>query len=343
MIKDLLKEGFIKKSKGYYKQAIESFYKALELDNTSSELILEIAECYFYLNDEERTLSYIEQILNEDPAHIESLKLLKKIFIKRKAWKEAVQTAKNIFSISNSTEDLEEILNLFNKSKNFNEVFEYNTEINSAEILYQKAYAKLQLNEPKEAENYINEALKIESDNKKLLLKSKIIFKLNKQEEATEILNKINLDSSDVDTLNFAGIVKQYECKFTEAISLFKEALKLDSTNHELYYNCASTYFKLGNIQLAKKYYNLAILHAPDNPNYHFALANLYYSEKQYKRALEELDLNLFEAKLLKAIILYDSGYLAIAKRELENLYNEQPENELIINYRNKIDEELKI
>ena len=44
MIKNLLKEGFILKSKGYYKHAIEAFYKALEIDNKSPELLLEIAD-----------------------------------------------------------------------------------------------------------------------------------------------------------------------------------------------------------------------------------------------------------------------------------------------------------
>ena len=44
MIKELLQEGFILKTKGYYKHAIEAFYKALELDNSSPELLLEIAD-----------------------------------------------------------------------------------------------------------------------------------------------------------------------------------------------------------------------------------------------------------------------------------------------------------
>ena len=33
MIKEILQEGFILKEKGYYKHAIEAFYKALEVDN----------------------------------------------------------------------------------------------------------------------------------------------------------------------------------------------------------------------------------------------------------------------------------------------------------------------
>jgi uncharacterized protein HemY len=62
----------------------------LELDNSSPELMLEIAEVYFLMGDEERTLNYIEQILEKNPTHIDSIKLLKKIFKNKKAWAEAL-------------------------------------------------------------------------------------------------------------------------------------------------------------------------------------------------------------------------------------------------------------
>ena len=79
MIKALLQQGFILKEKGYYKRAVEFFYKALEEDNSSVELHLEIAECYYLMKDEERALNYIEQSLEKQPTHIGSLKLLKQI------------------------------------------------------------------------------------------------------------------------------------------------------------------------------------------------------------------------------------------------------------------------
>ena len=97
MIKEILQEGFILKEKGYYKHAIETFYKVLELDNSSLELLLEIAKCYYLLNDEERALNYIEQILEKEPTHIQALKLLKEIFLSKDALTEAEQTAKNIY------------------------------------------------------------------------------------------------------------------------------------------------------------------------------------------------------------------------------------------------------
>ena len=99
MIKQYIKEAFILKSKGYYKHAIEALYKALEIDNTSPELLLEIAELYYLMGKEERALSYIKQVLDTNPAHIGSLKLLKTIFLNKEALEEAEQTAKNIYCI----------------------------------------------------------------------------------------------------------------------------------------------------------------------------------------------------------------------------------------------------
>ena len=343
MIKEILQEGFILKEKGYYKHAIETFYKVLELDNSSLELLLEIAKCYYLLNDEERALNYIEQILEKEPTHIQALKLLKEIFLSKNALTEAEQTAKNIYCISQDKKDLIEILELLIKLKRFSEVLEYNVENFESDVLYYKAYAKLFLNELDDAETYINKSIDLEESDKKKFLKSKILYKKNKINESKEIINNIQIDIKDSEALNFVGLVEQYNFNFEKALDYFKQAIKLNSKNDEYYYNCASTFFKMGDVQQAKKFYNLAISLGPENQNYHFALANLYYSEKNYKRAMEELNYDFFEARLLKSIILYDSGYLVIAKREFEKLLKEQPENDLIKDYSSRIEEELRI
>ena len=342
MIKDLIQQAFILKNKGHYKYAIESFYKALEVDNSSVELLLEIAECYYNLKEEERALSYIEQILEKNPSHIESLELLKRIFIEKNAIYEAEKTSKNIYLISNNINDLAEVLRLLNKQKKYEEVVNSENIYNEI-ILYEKAYANLFLNNLQEAEELINRVIELNNNDKNLLLKSKILYKMDKKDECINLINSIDIDEKDDDALNFAGLVKQYECDFEKAIYYFTHAIQISPKKDEYYYNCASTYFKMGNIQNAKKYYNLAITIAPENQNYHFALANLYYSEKQYKRAMEELNYDFFEAKLLKSIILYDSGYLAIAKKELDKLYQEHSNDPLVLDYKERIESELKI
>ena len=65
MIKILLQEGFALKDRGHYKHAIEVFYKALEEDNTSTELLFEIADLYYRMQNEERALNYIDKFWTE--------------------------------------------------------------------------------------------------------------------------------------------------------------------------------------------------------------------------------------------------------------------------------------
>lgn len=343
MIKKILQEGFVLKSKGYYKHAIEAFYKALELDNTSTELLLEIADAYYKMSEEERALSYIEQILEKDPAHVESLKLLKQIFINKKAWIQAEQTAKNIFCISKNVNDLAEVFEFLNNQGKFSEIFDYEISDYNSKIYYEMAYAKLQQKDFNEAEKFINKAIELDKNNSNLLLKGTILFKQNKEEDCFEIVEMFDTNQLDDSQYNFIGLILQYKGEYKKAIDSFKNAIKLSPQEDEYYYNCASTYFKMGDKFQAKNYYNLAINLAPENQNYHFALANLFYSEKQYRRAMEELDYDFFEANLLKSIILYETGYVALAKKSLEKISNERPENMIIQEYMKKIEEALKI
>lgn len=343
MIKDIIQEGFVLKERGYYKHSIESFYRALALDDSSVELLYEIAECYYLMKNTERALGYIEQVLLKNPAHVMSLRLLKNVFLDKKAWAQAEKAAQNVYYVSKKEKDLVEIFKILIEKKEYQKIFDYNIEKESSETLYYKAYSNFELKNYSDAENIINKVLEHEINNRNLLLKLKILFKTARFDECSNLANKLDLSSANAEIFNFIGLIKQQECDFESAINYFKEAIKTALKKDEYYYNLGSTYFKLGDILQAKKYYNYAISIEPDNPNYHFALANFYYSQKQYKRALEELKYDFFEANLLKSIIFYDSGYYAIAKKELEKLKEEQPENELILCYLEKIKEDLKI
>ncbi len=342
MIKDLIKEGFILKEQGYYKKAIEFFYKAIEQDNTSLELLIEIAELYYLIHNEEKALGYIEKILDKNPTHIKSLELLKQIFIDKSAYSEAEQTAKNIYCITHKSKDLLEIFKLLNKQCKYDEIFEYKSIEYSDKMSYEYAYAYFNKQDYANAEQEILKYLNTyQNDHKGLLLLGKIYYTQNKKEKCVELLDQLNKEENkDSETLNFIGLIKTFQNKLKEAESYFLEAIKKNKES-SYYYNLANVYLKEGELEIAKRYYNLAISLAPKNHNYHFALANLYYLQKHYKKALEELTEDFIEGNILKSIILYETGYLALAKQELTRLSKIQPDNEIIKEYQEKINMEL--
>lgn len=342
MIKNLLQEGFILKEKGHYKKAIEVFYKALAEDNTSSELLLEIAELYYKLGDEERSLEYIEQVLDKDPQHINALRLLEQIFIDKCALAQAEQTAKNIYCISNNDNDLAVIFKLLNLQRKFDEIFEYNIETSNTAVILEQAKALYRKQEFTKAEEMVNKILTVEPENQEiLLLFGQVLYAQNKKDECINLVHKLSDNSENAELWNFCGLLEDYQGNYNKACKHLQKAIKLDPNNDKYYYNLANMYFKQGDTTYAKRYYNLAISLNPHNPNYHFALANLYYSEKHYKRALEELPEDLFEASLLKVIILYDTGYLALAKQELNRLFEQCPDNSILQEYNDRINKEL--
>ncbi len=344
MIKNLLQEGFALKNRGHYKHAIEVFYKALEEDNNSTELLMEIAKLYYKMKNEEKALSYIEQILNKNPEHTEALKLLKQIFIDKNALAEAEQTAKNIYCISRNKDDLVEIFKLLNIQGKYDEIFEYNIEEPDSRIYLEQAKASYNKKELHKSEEILKKALELAPDNQEILLTlGQVYYAQNRKDECIALLNKLSEYNENPELLNFCGVVESYQGNYRAAKDFILKAIKLSPQNDGYYFNLANIYFKQGDTVFAKQYYNRAIALKPDNRNYHFALANLYYSEKHYKRALEELQDDFFEANLLKAIILYDTGYLVLARQELKQLSNEQPDNPILLDYQERIDSELGI
>ena len=344
MIKNLLQEGFTLKNRGHYKHAIEVFYKALEEDNNSTELLLEIADLYYKMQNEEKALNYIEQVLNKNPKHIEALQLLEKIFIDKNAYAEAEQTAKNIYCISHNINDLVKIFQLLNLQGKYDEIFEYHVENPNGFIYLEQAKALYYKKELEKSEEILHKALEISPDNQDILLMlGQVYYAQNKKDHCVELLTRLSRDNENPELLNFCGAVESYQNNFKAAKDYVLRAIKLDPKNDEYYFNLANIYFKQGDTVYAKQYYNHAISLKPENRNYHFALANLYYSEKHYKRALEELQEDFFEANLLKAIILYDTGYLALARKELNQLAKDQPQNPILMDYQAKINNELGI
>ena len=74
-----LKQAFQLQEEKHYKQAIEALYKALCIESDNVEILFQISHLYYLMNNFERSLEYAEKILEIDPDHVDTLKIVVKI------------------------------------------------------------------------------------------------------------------------------------------------------------------------------------------------------------------------------------------------------------------------
>lgn len=331
-MKQLMIEAFELKKKGYYKQAIEIFYKLLAKENDNIEILSELGGIYLLLKNYDRALHYTNKALEVDANHINSLITLRKIYTEQKNYQSASRIANKIYIITNAQEDLYEFLKILNLQNKYNEATGFADFINTAEVAGEIAYAYYRLNKHNEAIEILTKYSKNNYNAKLQDLLCKIYFETKQIEKAKEVLTKLeNNNTNDAQVLNYMGLTKLDELQLDSAIGYFKEAINADSQNDSFNFNLAQAYFLKGWLDEAKKYFIKAICINPTNPNYQYSLGYALYREGDYKNALTHLNIDTTEAKVLKMLIKFQMGDLASSKSELEKLLKENPENETIL------------
>ena len=97
---EYIKKAFDLKSQKCYKQAIEMLYKTLEQESDNIEILFQLGELYFLLNNFQRAGHYLDKVLQKNPNHVEALKLVEKIYVYSNEKEKAFKTAEKIFEIA---------------------------------------------------------------------------------------------------------------------------------------------------------------------------------------------------------------------------------------------------
>ena len=199
---EFIKHGFeLKKSKSY-KQAIEMFYKALELENNNVEVLFQLGELYFMLHNFERAEHYFNQTLKFNSTHQEALKFLCKIYFISDKFEDAMNYARKLVEINQNSENIILIIDCASKlqDKKTIENLEKYQDLNVQKRIA-KAYYDMRCP---------NEALKIlenfKNDTEALIILGKIYFDRNEIEKAKEIFLMIKNCNDNSDVLNFLGL-----------------------------------------------------------------------------------------------------------------------------------------
>ena len=320
---EYVKQAFELKESKNYKPAIEMLYKALELENDNIEILFQIGELYFLLNNYSRALQYLEKSLILNPTHSATLKLTRTIKERQGDDDEVLSISIKLFDNYPSADNLKELVKILVKLNLFCEIDKYkSSEFFNSDVKIECATAFYSNREKEKAKELLADC--DESDEKVLLLKGRIKIEENDFETAKEIFSKIGKSSQNPEILNYLGLFDLENMNFIEAIKCFSKAANLDKSNSIYYYNLGNAYFYNGWIDEAQKAYQKALYINPENIDYRYSLAYLYYDKKDYAKAKKEvdaiLDINLehSQARVLRALLLANKKDFIGAQKILE-------------------------
>lgn len=336
-IMDYIKKSFEFKRQGFYKQAIEMLYKALVLDNDNVEILAQLAELYYLLENFERAEHYATKTLELDASNLLALNLCKDVSVQRKDFRKAEDIANRIYEIAPLPENICEIIKIASELNDFEKIksFEHCSQDLTDTVLYEIAKAYYKNFDFDTTTKYLERAKSLNPDNTDVaLLLAKIYYSKKEFDRAREIFYELEHKTENDDVWNFIGLFKLDELKLEDAIKYFLRAYDLNPKNPQYAYNLAHAYFLSGLSDEAIVYFNKAICQSPDNLDYHYSLAYLYFHEKLYDKSLFELkfikskDENYIEATVLYALINSIKGDYIGACRDLEYVIEIDPNND---------------
>lgn len=330
---EYIKQSFDLKSKGLYKQAIEMLYKALEIENDNIELLFQLGELYFLLNNYPRAIQYVEKISKVNPNHEEALKLSEKIYLRENRFDKAKDAALKIFELQKKSENLSDLILILSKMKDIDAIKNYESSEyadDSVKLSIASAYFD---NSNYDASKNILETINEKNNIDVKVLLGKVYFNENNFDKSREIFESFDNNIQNAEVLNFKGIFAVEDMKFIDAIKYFSKAVNLNNQNDRYLFNLANAYFYNGWFDESAQTYQKAICLNPENVDYRYSLAYLYYEEKSFDKARKEVDVILekndkySQAIVLDALLKMEDKDLLGAQVQLENNLKNYPED----------------
>lgn len=327
-----IKKAFEYKDCGDYKSAIDYFYKALAIENNSSEILKELASLYATLCQYDRAISLYEQINIKCPenyaAKFEFAILQKKLKNISKAKELLLQLFENKYELNSVAEELfailldekqyEKIISLFMVSKE---------KIESALSLYFIGVAYSNLDFPQKAEEYFNKSFSLSENNVDAGYNiAKILFEKSLFQDAEALLNKL-LQYSEDDRLFYLLAEISYSSKnYDQAINYYSYAIKLNPQEAEYYYKLGVIYSLKGFVSEAEQCFCKSTTIDGENIVYNYTLAYLYYTTNKISLSEKLVDYILtldnqnISALSLKCLILLKNNEVVLAKKIVEKI-----------------------
>lgn len=268
-----------------YKNAIDSFFQAYNLDNKNVPVLIGIGKSYAALNQYNNAIKYIDMALFQNSKNIDAL--LNKAFVLSKQNKndDAIEIYNNVISIDfkNINAHIQKSNILLNISDIKNAEIETNIALNidsnNKYAIYNSAYINIlqgkKIDSTKKLENLLYSLDRNTSDN--LLLIGNIYSLLNNSSESIKAYdNSILLDPNCFDAYIYKAMQLLINEKLTQddlktSKKILEKISLMDSTSQYFLFLKGAEEFHNKNEDLALEYFNKSIQVNPNN----FKLYNL--------------------------------------------------------------------
>ena len=273
--------------------------------NSSNEDKFKVASNLFNSNKLEQAENILNDILEDNPKHINAINLLAVINVNLKRYDKGIHYFKQGLEIDkNNIALMKNFITTLNRLKKYDEANKYlnilyNLTNKSHLIASELTNNLIMLEKKEEAYKFIDNALKTDPESELLILtKANCLFELNNFEEAKKLYEKVyNKNNNNFHALFRLGFLNQKDMKFQDAIHCYNKIIerkeRFKNMNKEIaltLYNLGLCYGKMEEFALSEKNYIESISYNNKSVDTYTNLSNLYLSQNKLEESLDQMN-----------------------------------------------------
>lgn len=286
---------------GEYQRAITEYLKAMQLDDTATNLNFEIGKLYENLKQYDDAIKYYEIHLNRYPESSETYYALSKVYEKKREYAKSIDVLSKLKEVDKEdVKVLREIARNYYMSSDFKQAVGYYQEAlklspENAQIYFDLAECYILLKDKENAIASFKKSLELSANEKtKSEFASYYLSLGNEAKDASDYKTAIKyfqeaatLDESNTGILLALADVLCENKQNEDAIEIYKKVIALDAENFDAHFNTALIYFETGKYEQAKSFLETSAKINPKNAMIYYMLGVIFDKEKDYAKAIE--------------------------------------------------------
>ena len=355
---ELIKKSFELKRLKQYKEALTMLYKALEYENAHQdniELLSQIGELHFLLNNFDRALEEFSRALAINPKHTFSLQKCYEIYLKQNKISQALKVAQDMFEYDKNPISCYCYFEALIKSDKKQDALElFNTLDENIKLDANVLYLISTISEQNKKELLLKRIIELDETNENANIElAQIEFERKNYDKVVK--HCLNVDEENPMALYYIGVIETKKQNYSQGINMLLRAISIDKDNHDFYLDLAKAYIDNSRFEEAldalKKSINYSLI-KEDKSNLdekYFLLGWILLKQNELSKALlnlgsvNEKSAYYTNAQILIQTINLKKLNLTGAKTTLEKYLETQADNPFLLDSLAMVYKELKL